>query len=96
MNSCLIFSGNSNINLSQKICKYLNLPLGAMNIFRFKDGEICVKIEQNIRGKDVFIIQSTCPPVNENLMELLIILDALRRASPRRITAVLPLSLIHI
>ena len=90
MDSCLVFSGNSNINLSKKICQYLNLPLGAMNIFRFKDGEICVKIEQNIRGKDVFIIQSTCPPVNENLMELLITLDALRRASPRRLTAVLP------
>jgi len=90
MDSCLIFSGNSNIKLSKEICEYLNLPLGAMNIFRFKDGEICVKIEQNIRGKDVFIIQSTCPPVNENLMELLIILDASRRASPRRITAVLP------
>jgi len=90
MDSCLIFSGNSNLELSKKIAKYLNKELSPINIYRFKDGEICVKIEENIRGKDVFIIQSTCPPVNENLMELLITLDALRRASPRRITAVIP------
>lgn len=90
MDSCLIFSGNSNPQLSEKIAKYLNKELSPINIYRFKDGEICVKIEANIRGKDVFIIQSTCPPVNENLMELLITLDALRRASPRRITAVIP------
>lgn len=90
MNNCLIFSGNANLPLSEKIAKYLDKELGKINIYRFKDGEICVKIEENIRGKDVFIIQSTCPPVNENLMELLITLDALRRASPRRLTAVLP------
>jgi ribose-phosphate pyrophosphokinase len=90
MDSCLLFSGNSNIELSKKIAKYLNKELSPINIYRFKDGEICVKIEENIRGKDVFIIQSTCMPVNENLMELLITLDALRRASPRRITAVIP------
>jgi ribose-phosphate pyrophosphokinase len=90
MDSCLIFSGNSNIPLSKKIAEYLGKELSPINIYRFKDGEICVKIEENVRGKDVFIIQSTCPPVNENLMELLITLDALRRASPRRITAVIP------
>jgi ribose-phosphate pyrophosphokinase len=90
MDSCLLFSGNSNIELSKKIAKYLNKELSSINIYRFKDSEICVKIEENIRGKDVFIIQSTCMPVNENLMELLITLDALRRASPRRITAVIP------
>ena len=90
MDSCLIFSGNSNIPLSKKIAEYLGKELSPINIYRFKDGEICVKIEENIRGKDVFIIQSICPPVNENLMELLITLDALRRASPRRITAVIP------
>lgn len=90
MDSCLIFSGNSNKKLAEEICQYLDKPLSSINIFKFKDGEICVKIEENIRGKDVFIIQSTCPPVNENLMELLIILDALRRASPKRVTAVLP------
>ncbi|MCM8808805.1 MAG: ribose-phosphate pyrophosphokinase [Candidatus Omnitrophica bacterium] len=90
MDSCLIFSGNSNLELSKKIAAYLQKELSPIKIYRFQDGEICVKIEENIRGKDVFIIQSTCPPVNENLMELLIILDALRRASPRRITAVIP------
>ncbi|MCX7917001.1 MAG: ribose-phosphate pyrophosphokinase [bacterium] len=90
MDNCLIFSGNSNIVLAEKIANYLNKKLGSIKIYRFKDGEICVKIEENIRGKDVFIIQSNCPPVNENLMELLITLDALRRASPRRITAVIP------
>lgn len=90
MDSCLIFSGNSNLELSRKIVGYLGKELGKINIYRFPDSEICVKIEENIRGKDVFIIQSTCPPVNENLMELLITLDALRRASPRRITAVIP------
>ncbi|MGB9677265.1 MAG: ribose-phosphate diphosphokinase [Candidatus Ratteibacteria bacterium] len=90
MDSCLIFSGTSNLELSKKIARYLNKELSSINIYRFKDGEICVKIEENIRGKDVFIIQSNCPPVNENLMELLITLDALRRASPRRITAVIP------
>ncbi len=90
MDSCLIFSGTSNPELSKKIAKYLNKELSPINIYRFKDGEICVKIDENIRGKDVFIVQSTCPPVNENLMELLITIDALRRASPRRVTAVIP------
>lgn len=90
MDKCLIFSGTSNPELAKKIAKYLEKELSPINIYRFRDGEICVKIEENIRGKDVFIIQSTCPPVNENLMELLITLDALRRASPRRVTAVIP------
>ena len=90
MNDCLIFSGNSNPELSSKIAEHLGKELGKINIYRFIDGEICLQIEENVRGKDVFIIQSTCPPVNENLMELLITLDAFRRASPRRVTAVLP------
>jgi len=90
MNDCLIFSGNSNPSLSKKIAQYLGKELGKINIYRFNDGEICVKIEEDVRGKDVFLIQSTCPPVNENMMELLIMLDAFRRASPRRITAVIP------
>lgn len=90
MNNCLIFSGNANPELSRKIAEYLGKELGKINIYRFTDGEICLQIEENVRGKDVFIIQPTCPPVNENLMELLITLDAFRRASPRRITAVLP------
>lgn len=85
-----IFSGNSNPELAKKICEYLAVPLGHMEIRRFSDGEIFVEIKENVRGADVFVIQSTCPPVNEHLMELLIIIDALRRASARRITAVMP------
>ncbi|MGB9642530.1 MAG: ribose-phosphate diphosphokinase [Candidatus Ratteibacteria bacterium] len=90
MNNCLIFTGNANRPLAEKICEFLGKSLGQMEVSRFNDGEISVKIEENARGKDVFIIQPTCFPVNENLMELLIMLDAFRRASPRRITAVLP------
>lgn len=90
MNNCLIFSGNANRPLAEKIAEYLKKPLGRINISRFTDGEISVKIEENSRGKSVFIIQPTCYPVNENLMEMLIMLDAFRRASPSKITAVLP------
>ena len=72
-----IFSGNSNIDLTKEICKYLNISLGQVDISRFPDGEIKIKIEENVRGEDVFMIQSTCPPTNENLMELLIMIDAL-------------------
>jgi len=90
MNSCLIFAGNANPELAGSIAKCLGKSLGTVNIFRFSDGEICVKIDENVRGTDVFVIQPTCPPVNENLMELLIMLDAFRRASPRRLTAVVP------
>ncbi len=90
MDKMVIFSGNSNKKLADKIGKALGVKLGKANISRFSDGEVRAKIEENVRGKDVFIIQSTCPPVNENLMELLIILDALRRASAQRITAVIP------
>ncbi|OAQ20581.1 ribose-phosphate pyrophosphokinase [Thermosulfurimonas dismutans] len=90
INHMKIFSGNSNPELAKKICEYLAVPLGHMEIRRFSDGEIFVEIKENVRGADVFVIQSTCPPVNEHLMELLIIIDALRRASARRITAVMP------
>ena len=86
----LVFSGNANLALAKKICKHLGIRLGKALVGRFSDGEVRVKIEENVRGKDVFLIQPTSPPVNENLMELLIILDALRRASPKRITAVIP------
>ena len=85
-----IFAGNSNIDLAKEICKYLNVPLGQADVSRFPDGEIKVKIEESVRGEDVFIIQSTNPPTNEYLMELLIMIDALRRASAGRITAVIP------
>lgn len=90
MKDLKIFSGNSNLDLAQRICDRLGLPLGLLRVGRFADGEVNVKIEEDVRGKDVFIIQSTCPPVNDNLMELLIVIDAFRRASAGRITAVIP------
>ncbi|OGX18442.1 MAG: phosphoribosylpyrophosphate synthetase [Omnitrophica WOR_2 bacterium RBG_13_44_8b] len=90
MDKLVIFSGSANRPLAEKICQELDVKLGDIRISRFSDGEIWVKVEENVRGKDVFIVQPTCPPVNENLMELLIILDALRRASAQRITAVIP------
>lgn len=85
-----IFTGNSNSELAKEICKYLNMPLGDALVSAFSEGEVRVKINENVRGKDVFIVQSTCPPTNNNLMELLILIDALKRASAKRITAVLP------
>ena len=85
-----IFTGNSNPQLAEKIAAYLKTKLGEVDISRFADGEIFVKIKENIRGRDCFIVQSTCNPPNENLMELLIMIDAMRRASARRITAVIP------
>ena len=85
-----IVAGNSNMALTKEIVKYLKMPLSKAIVTVFSEGEIFVKIEENVRGKDVFIVQSTCPPVNDNLMELLILLDALKRASAKRITAVLP------
>ncbi len=90
INQFKVFSGTANLELAKKICDYLNIPLGECIIKRFSDGEIFVEIKENIRGADVFIIQPTCPPVNEHLMELLIMVDAARRASARRITAVVP------
>lgn len=89
-NEIKIFCGNANKELYQEIISYLNLPEGKIYVGRFADGEIEVKIEENVRGVDCFVIQPTCPPVNENLMELLVIIDALRRASAARITAVIP------
>ncbi len=90
MNKLEIFSGNANKGLAEEICKELGKKLGGMMVERFSEGEIRVKIDDNVRGKDVFVIQPTCPPPNENLMELLIIIDALKRASAGRITAVVP------
>ncbi len=86
----MVFSGNANLALSEGIVKKLNMRLGMATVGRFSDGEIDVEIEENVRGKDVFIIQPTCSPTNENLMELLVMIDALKRASASRITAVLP------
>lgn len=85
-----IFTGNSNPVLAKKICDYLDRPLGGAKVKTFSDGEIQIEIDENVRSKDVFIIQSTCSPVNDNLVELLMMIDAFKRSSARRITAVLP------
>jgi len=85
-----IFTGNANRSLAEEISEYLGIPLGDAQVSRFSDGEICVSINESVRGADIFLIQPTCPPVNENVMELLIMIDALKRASARRICAVLP------
>src|SRR6186713_2104133 len=85
-----VFSGSANRDLAQRICDVIGVPLGAATISSFPDGETYVKIEENIRGRDVFIVQPTCPPTNQHLMELLIMVDAARRASAYRITAVIP------
>jgi len=90
LNHMKLISGTANPELAQKISEYLATPLVQTKITRFSDGEIFVEIKENVRGADVFIIQPTCPPVNENLVELLIMVDAARRASARRITAVIP------
>ncbi|MDI6759022.1 MAG: ribose-phosphate pyrophosphokinase [Candidatus Omnitrophota bacterium] len=90
MDKLAIFSGNAHLGLAKDICKYLKTNLSEVLVSRFSEGEIRVKIDENVRGKDVFIIQPTCPPTNENLMELLIMIDALKRASAWRITAVVP------
>ncbi len=85
-----IFTGNANKALAKEIVDYLGIPLGDADVFRFSDGEIGVKIKENVRGADVFVVQPTSHPINEHLMELLIMIDALYRASARRITAVIP------
>ena len=86
----LLISGNSNRELAERISRVLNKPLAEATIKRFSDGEVWVEVNENVRGREVFVIQSTCPPVNDNLMELLIILDALKRASASKVTAVIP------
>ena len=86
----MIFTGNANPELASRIAKHLTLPLSKIQAGRFSDGEIAMEIMENVRGRDVYIVQSTCPPVNDNLMELLVMADALRRASAARVTAVIP------
>ena len=86
----MVFAGNSNPELVQKVVDHLHIPLGKASVGRFSDGEIAVEIQENVRGKDVFIIQSTCAPTNDNLMELLVMADAMRRSSAQRVTAVIP------
>jgi ribose-phosphate pyrophosphokinase len=90
MEGISIFTGNSNSTLANKICEYLNLSLGNAQVKTFSDGEIQIEIDENVRSKDVFVIQSTCAPVNDHLVELLLMIDALKRSSASRITAVIP------
>jgi len=85
-----VFSGNSNHSLAEKICVNLGVPLGVAKVKTFSDGEIMVEIGENVRGRDIYVVQSTCAPTNNNLMELLIMMDALKRASAATITAVIP------
>ena len=85
-----VFTGNSNRPLASEVCDVLEVALGRAEVRRFSDGEVMVEIAENVRGGDVFVIQSTCTPVNDHLMELLLMLDAFRRASAQRITAVIP------
>ena len=85
-----VFTGNANPALAQEICDHLSVPLAKASVKSFSDGEIMVEIKENVRGRDVFVVQSTCQPSNQNLMELLVMIDALKRASAARITAVIP------
>jgi ribose-phosphate pyrophosphokinase len=90
MEGVAIFTGNSNPELAKKISEYLSLPLGGAKVNKFSDGEVQIEINENVRLKDVFIIQSTCFPVNDNLVELLLMIDAFKRSSAKKITAVIP------
>jgi len=86
----MLFSGNSNPELSRKVARHLNLTLGQATVERFSDGEVMAEIGENVRGREVYVLQSTCAPTNDNLMELLVMVDALRRSSAAKITAVIP------
>ncbi len=86
----MVFTGNANPELAKKVVQYLDIPLGIAPVSEFSDGEISVEIGENVRGKDVFIVQPTCAPTNDNLMELMVMIDAIRRASSERVTAVIP------
>ena len=86
----MVFTGNANPELAQKVASRLYLSLGKADVGKFSDGEVAVELNENVRGKDVFVLQSTCAPTNDNLMELIVMIDALRRASASRITAVVP------
>lgn len=86
----MVFSGNAHPKLAQDVCDDLNIPIGKAYVSQFSDGEVQVEIQENVRGKDVFVVQPTCMPTNDNVMELLIMIDALKRSSAERITAVMP------
>nr|WP_067286000.1 ribose-phosphate pyrophosphokinase [Marinobacterium profundum] len=90
MSRMMVFTGNANPELAQRVVERLDIPMGKAIVGRFSDGEVNVEIQENVRGKDVFIIQPTCAPTNDNLMELIVLADALRRASASRVTAVIP------
>jgi ribose-phosphate pyrophosphokinase len=85
-----LFTGNSNPALADKVCSLLGIRPGKLLVSRFSDGEVRVEISENVRGKDIYVLQSTCPPVNENIMELLVLIDALKRASAQRVNAIVP------
>ena len=89
-NALKVFSGSANIDLTNEMCEYLRCSMGKSSITRFSDGEIYFQIEENVRGADVFIVQPSCTPVDANLMELFLMIDAFKRSSARRITAVIP------
>ncbi|NNE62838.1 MAG: ribose-phosphate diphosphokinase [Gammaproteobacteria bacterium] len=86
----MVFTGNANPELAKNVVQHLDIPLGIASVSEFSDGEISVEIGENVRGKDVFIVQPTCAPTNDNLMELMVMIDAIRRASSERVTAVIP------
>ncbi|HEX4878987.1 MAG TPA: ribose-phosphate pyrophosphokinase [Limnobacter sp.] len=88
--SLMIFTGNANPDVADAVARQLNIPLGKATVGRFSDGEVMVEINENVRGKDVFVLQSTCAPTNDNLMEMMVMIDALKRASAGRITAAIP------
>ena len=90
LSNVMLFSGNSNPKLSAEVAGYLNLPLGKITVGNFSDGEVMAEISENVRGRDIFILQSLCAPTNDNLMELLVMIDAIKRASSERVTAVIP------
>ena len=86
----MVFTGNANPALAEGVAKNLGIPLGKAVVSKFSDGEVMVEINENVRGKDVFVLQSTCAPTNDNLMEIILMVDALKRASAGRITAAIP------
>ena len=85
-----VFTGNANPKLAEAVCRHLNISLGRAIVGKFSDGEVMVELLENVRGRDVFVLQSTCQPTNDNLMEVMVMVDALKRASASRITAAIP------
>src|SRR6186997_3490201 len=90
MDRLMVFAGNANPHLAQEVAKHLNMSLGRAVVGKFSDGEVMVEIMENVRGKDVFVLQSTCQPTNDNLMELMVMVDALKRSSAARVSAAMP------